>query len=177
MKTVFLMLLTLCALPLMADGLAVNTETVVDEATEKPIPPGYIARLELNKPEEVEATLKRVEEIYLTGQLDSNEPPVTFIIHGPEAVIFLEENYEMYRGVVDLAEKLTQEKVVDIKVCRNRLRIEGHRKKPLQSFVGTVRFGPREERRLHRAEGYEYFSANERSANQEPANEKSANSQ
>ncbi|MCV6604643.1 MAG: hypothetical protein OIF34_05020, partial [Porticoccaceae bacterium] len=143
----------------VADGVSVKADAVVDEATEKLIPPGYIARLELNKPEEVEAILKRVEDIHLSGQLDSSEPPVTFIIHGPEAVIFLEENYPMYRSLVDLAEKLTEKKLADIKVCRNRLRIEGARKKPLQSFVGTVRFGPREERRLHRAEGYEYFSA------------------
>ena len=159
MKSTLLMLFILLSLPLSV--VAADQDAIVDEATQKPIPPGYIARLELNKPEEVEATLKRVEEIYLSGQLDSNEPPVTFILHGPEAVIFLSENYHMYQSIVDLAEKLTENNVVDIKVCRNRLRIEGAKKKPLQPFVGSVRFGPREERRLHRAEGYEYFSADQ----------------
>ncbi|MGS2724811.1 hypothetical protein ACVBEJ_13815 [Porticoccus sp. GXU_MW_L64] len=169
MKNVLLIWLALLVAPLVIAQASDDGAEIIDEATEKPIPPGYIARLELNKPEEVEATLKRVEEIYLTGQLDSREPPVTFILHGPEAVIFLEENYPMYSKLVDLAEKLTEEKVVDIRVCRNRLRIEGARKKPLQSFVGTVRFGPREERRLHRAEGYEYFSVDSGSENKESA--------
>ena len=162
MKSTLLMLLILAFLPLNAAAAQpVDQNAIVDETTQKPIPPGYIARLELNKPEEVEATLKRVEEIYLSGQLDSKEPPVTFILHGPEAVIFLAENYHMYQSIVDLAEELTEKNVVDIKVCRNRLRIEGAKKKPLQPFVGSVRFGPREERRLHRAEGYEYFSADQ----------------
>ena len=159
MKAALLILMTFFTLPLLAAEAPVNAAQLVDEATDKPIPPGYIARLERDNPGQVEAILRRVEEIHLSGEIESNEPPVTFILHGPEAVIFLEENYPMYQGIVDLAQKLTEEKVVDIKICRNRLRIEGAKKKPLQHFVGTVRFGPREERRLHRAEGYEYFSA------------------
>ncbi|UTW44839.1 acyl-CoA transferase [bacterium SCSIO 12696] len=160
MKSALCALLLLMSLPLMAGAQPpVDDSVLIDEQSQKEVPPGYLARLELNKPEEVEATLQRVEEIYLSGQLNAEQPPVTFIIHGPEALVFLEENYEMYQGIVDLAKKLTEEKVVDIRICRNRLRIEGAKKKPLQSFVGTVRFGPREERRLRRAEDYEYFSA------------------
>lgn len=120
-------------------------------------PAGYLARIERNNPAEVKATLKRAEEIYLSGELDEALPPVTFIIHGPEAKIFLKENYDMYMGIVDLAARLSSLNVVDIKVCRTRLGVMKAKDKPLQPFVGTVEFGPKEAKRLRGDEGYEYF--------------------
>jgi len=120
--------------------------------------PGYLVRIDQNKPEEVEAALLRAEALYLeSSPLLSSSPPIALVLHGPEVEIFFRENYQRYKKIVDLAARLSAFEVVDIKICRTRLRFLEQNKSALVPFVGTVAFGPDEIARLTEEEGYVRF--------------------
>lgn len=117
----------------------------------------YLARVELNNPSDVEAALRRAETFYHTKGMDDNVPPVVFVLHGPEVGIFLKENYQQYKGIVDLAARLHAFRVVDVKVCQARMKSMEADEANLYPFVGTVPFGPAEVERLITEEKYVYF--------------------
>ena len=118
---------------------------------------GYLARIELNSPSEIEGALKRAEELYARGIVSEKNNPVAFVLHGPEVEIFFESNYSQYQNIVDLAAKLSALNVVDVKVCETRLGMISAEDKKLVPFVGTVPFGPSEVKRLIERERYVYF--------------------
>ncbi len=120
--------------------------------------PGYLVRIDQNKPEEVEAALLRAEAFYLeSAPLLAGSPPIALVLHGPEVEVFFRENYSRYKNIVDLAARLTAFQVVDIKICRTRLRFLEQNEASLFPFVGTVAFGPDEIARLTEEEGYVRF--------------------
>ena len=120
--------------------------------------PGYLVRIDQNKPEEVEAALLRAEAFYLeSSPLLAKSPPIALVLHGPEVEIFFRENYSRYKNIVDLAARLSAFQVVDIKICRTRLRFLEQDEVSLFPFVGTVAFGPDEIARLTDEEGYVRF--------------------
>lgn len=120
--------------------------------------PGYLVRIDQNKPEEVEAALLRAEAFYLErSPLLSKSPPIALVLHGPEVEIFFRENYQRYKNIVDLAARLSAFQVVDIKICRTRLRFLEQDEMSLFPFVDTVAFGPDEIARLTDEEGYVRF--------------------
>lgn len=84
-------------------------------------------------------------------------PVIAFVLHGPEVEIFFRENYRRYKPIVDLAARLSALRVVDIKICRTRLRHLDAREESLFPFVGSVPFGPAEIERLTGEEGFVYF--------------------
>ena len=131
--------------------------TALAEAPQSAVP-GYLVRIDQNKPEEVEAALLRAEAFYLeSSPLLSKSPPIALVLHGPEVEIFFRENYKRYKNIVDLAARLTAFQVVDIKICRTRLRFLEQEEASLFPFVGTVAFGPDEIARLTEEEGYVRF--------------------
>lgn len=118
--------------------------------------PGYLARIELNNPAEVEAILLRAEGLYLADGIPENLPPVVFVLHGPEVAIFQKQNYQQYKPIVDLAARLSAFQVIDIRICQTRLRNIGGVEAGLYPFVGSVPYGPAEVARLLDEE-YVYF--------------------
>ncbi|WP_086930968.1 DsrE family protein [Agarilytica rhodophyticola] len=120
-------------------------------------PNGYLARIMLDSPEEVEKALLRAEELYKKGAVSGADNPLAFVLHGPEVQIFFKDNYEQYKSIVDLAARLSAFKVVDVKVCSNRLDRLGETEAVLPAFVETVPFGPQEVERLIVKEKYVYF--------------------
>ena len=122
------------------------------------LPPGFLARLDLNQPAEVQAILRRIETYFdeHNGVL-SDAPPVVMVLHGPEIAMFSRRNYSTYRPSMDLAAKLTALNVIDVRICETRMADEGLRKSDLLPFVGTVPFGPEEVSRLREDEGFVYF--------------------
>lgn len=119
--------------------------------------PGYLVRIEWGDPAEVEAALKRAEAFYLASDPLVSNPPIALVLHGPEVEIFFRKNYRRYKSIVDLAARLTAFQVVDIKICRTRLRFLQKSEASLLPFVGTVAFGPDEIARLTEEEGYVRF--------------------
>jgi len=119
--------------------------------------PGYLARIEKNDPEEVKQALHKAEQYYLDNNMSPALPVIAFVLHGPEVEIFFRDNYERYKPIVDLAARLSALNVVDIKICRTRLRFLESNTSKLFPFVGSVPFGPAEIERLTGEEGYVYF--------------------
>ena len=121
-------------------------------------PSAYIAGIELHTAEELQTALKRAEQLLLDGRLAlGSQMPVVFVLHGPEVRVLLRQNYLKYKTTVDLAACLSALGVVDIKACEtwmggNQIMVE-----ELQSFVGTVPYGPGELNRLVKEENYLYF--------------------
>lgn len=117
----------------------------------------YLARVLLHSPSEVQAALLRAKTLLDQGLVDVDDSPIAFVLHGPEVSIFLRENYEQYRDIVDLAAQLSAFNVVDVKVCRTRLGFLGETEQQLVPFVSTVPLGAAEVKRMLNDEGYVYF--------------------
>ena len=150
-----------CAFNTTADTPFVSAETLVPDTTfvsPAPLSQGpYLARVLLNSPADVQSALMRAKALLDKGLVGVSDPPVSFVLHGPEVAIFLRENYDQYRDIVDLAAQLSAFKVIDVKVCRTRLANIGGSEQQLVPFVGTVPFGPVEVKRLLEDEDYIYF--------------------
>lgn len=148
-----LFVLTLCHVATFAGG---SDRIRADSPLE--VVSGYLVRIDENKAEDVEAALLRVETFYQQDLLFlSQPPPIALVLHGPEVEIFLRENYRRYKNIVDLAARLSAFELIDIKICRTRLRFLKQDEMSLFPFVGTVSFGPDEIERLTNEEGYLRF--------------------
>ena len=119
--------------------------------------PGYLARIQLNTPDELYLALERAEALFLEGRIMGDLPPAAVVLHGPEVGVFFREQYWENKKIVDLAARLSAFKVIDIFVCETRMGVMGRDKSELFPFVGTVPFGPAEEERLLNQEKYVYF--------------------
>lgn len=119
--------------------------------------PGYLAKLEQNTPQELHSALLRAEMLFLEGRFQGQLPPASMVVHGPEVAVFFRQQYSQNKSLVDLAAKLSALGVVDILVCETRMGVLGRDRLELFPFVGTVPFGPAEETRLIKDEGFIYF--------------------
>jgi len=118
----------------------------------------YIADVELHTAAELATLLQRAESLVLDGELPlDGVPRVAFVLHGPEVRVLLRQSYRENKDLVDLAASLSALGVVEIKACETWM--GGQRVDPesLQPFVQTVPYGPAEERRLVKKEGYIRF--------------------
>ncbi len=123
---------------------------------------GYVARINLDRADQVFEALRRAEAYFQTKQqLDSPVspavPPIAFVIYGPDVGIFFKENYSAFKPIVDLAARLSALEVIDIKVCQVSYEREGLDRATLLPFVSTVPFGPAEISRLLEDQKYSLF--------------------
>lgn len=122
-----------------------------------PAAPGYLARLDQGAEGSLRGALERAETLFMEGRLRNELPPASFVLHGPEVAVFFKENYSQNKNLIDLAARLSAFGVVDIQICETSTGVLGRDRKDLLPFVGTVPFGPAEERRLIKKENYVYF--------------------
>lgn len=118
---------------------------------------GYLARINNDSPEEVADALKRAEMIYKEGLLPKDADPIAIVLHGPEVEVFFKDKYDEYKNIVDLAQRLSELGVVDVRVCETKTGILGRSRSSIHPFIGTVNFGPSEVDRLLRQQNYVYF--------------------
>tara|TARA_B110000967_G_C18900567_1_gene574574 strand:+ start:3308 stop:3787 length:480 start_codon:yes stop_codon:yes gene_type:complete len=123
---------------------------------------GYLARINLEKADQVYEALQRAEAYFQKNQQSNSKlsptvPPIAFVIYGPDVGIFFKENYSDFKPIVDLAARLSALAVIDIKVCQVSYEREGLDKSTLLPFVTTVPFGPAEISRLLDDQQYELF--------------------
>lgn len=123
---------------------------------------GYVARINLEKADQVYEALQRAEAYFQTKQQSAAQilpavPPIAFVIYGPDVEIFFRENYSDFKPIVDLAARLSALEVIDIKVCQVSYEKQGLDKSTLLPFVSTVPFGPAEVTRLLENQQYDFF--------------------
>ncbi len=123
---------------------------------------GYVARINLDKADQVYEALQRAEAYFQKKQqpsptLSPAVPPIAFVIYGPDVGIFFKENYSEFKPIVDLAARLSALEVIEVKVCQVSYEREGLDRSTLLPFVSTVPFGPAEISRLLDDQRYEFF--------------------
>jgi len=117
---------------------------------------GYLARLNLHTPAEIEEMLRRAETYIEEFEKYPDFEPITVILHGPELRIFDRRNYNEYKEIVGLAARLEAFNVIDVQVCEVQMMQDGIQMSDLPAFVESVPYGPAEEKRLLKR-GYQYF--------------------
>jgi intracellular sulfur oxidation DsrE/DsrF family protein len=115
----------------------------------------FLAQLHAHTPEELASLLSKAEN-WAANKSAYPEHPIAIVLHGPEANVFIKENYSKYKNLVDQAAKLDAFKVVDIKICERWMGFNNVKRNQLPPFLDTVPFGPAEEKRLIKA-GYQSF--------------------
>lgn len=118
------------------------------------IEPRYIARIELNTPDELKDALLRAQAL---ADAEKPERPIAFILHGPEVYSLLNENRSEHPVLFSLAEDLSFKNIINVKVCSSWLAWQRLNDAQLPPFVGQVEFAPTEINRLIDQEGYTYF--------------------
>lgn len=121
-----------------------------------PAPTGYLARIEHNSPQEIEAALSRAEELFEKGLFKDNKRPIKLVLHGPEIEVFFKDKYSDHKTLVDLAAKLHSLGIIDVNVCETQTGVLGRSPENLHQFISTVPFGPTEVKRLSK-KGYVSF--------------------
>jgi len=115
----------------------------------------YVADIELQTSAELGELLQRAGQLLVEGIASQDgAAKVTFVLHGPVIRDLLRQNYPANRELVDLAASLTALRVVDIKVCRTWMGINGVDEGDLQPFVEPVNLARSEVRRLRAEQGY-----------------------
>jgi intracellular sulfur oxidation DsrE/DsrF family protein len=118
----------------------------------------YLAEIELHTEAELFAALQRSQALFDSGELKLHaDQPVRLVLHGPEVLVLLLQNYQQHKQTVDLAAQLSAFGIVDVKVCETWMRGAKVNPEELPPFIGTVPYGPAEEKRLLDEEGYIWF--------------------
>jgi len=129
--------------------------TPVDAMDEHPAKAPYLVQINAHTPEELQGILNRAQN--WADQFEAYpDEPIAIVLHGPEANVFVKQNYTMYKSLVDLAAKLDAFNVVDVRICERWMGSNNIEKGQLPPFVETVPYGPAEEQRLIKA-GYQEF--------------------
>lgn len=117
---------------------------------------GYVARIRLHTADEIKEVLEKAQKYVDGSEKFPDFDPIAVILHGPELRVFARENYQMYKGIVELAARLEAFNVIDVRVCEVQMQRDGIKTGDLPAFVDTVPYGPAEEQRLLKR-GYKYF--------------------
>lgn len=118
--------------------------------------PGLIARIEAHTPAELAQILEKLDMLLQEDNAYPSSQPLALVLHGEEARVFLRQNYQSHRALVDLAARLDAFNAVDIQVCETWMRGAAVTKNQLPAFIETVPYGPAREDELFE-QGYEYF--------------------
>lgn len=116
----------------------------------------YLFSVTLHTPGEIAGLLARAEELAKTRRPDSRHTGIALVLHGPEIEIFAKKNYARFRETVDRAARLSDGRIIEIKMCRTEMKRLGIGEKDIPAFIDLVPYGPDEELRLQR-KGYVYF--------------------
>jgi uncharacterized protein len=152
----------LLAQPVLELGVGVN-QTVASSSAVLAVDstPGYVARIDLNKPGQIAEALRRAEAHFQSehyyDSLNSSAGPIAFVIFGPDVAMFFRQDYATHKSTVDLAARLSSLGVIDIRVCQVSSKAIGLDRSDLLPFVSPVDFGPAELKRLLEEEDYSFF--------------------
>ena len=102
---------------------------------------------------DLEALLQRAEEITATGDTALDELKIVLVLHGPDIHIFTQQNYDRNRRLVDLAARLDDINIIDMKICETTMSSMGISRSDIPDFIESVPFAPTA-MRSYRDEGY-----------------------
>ena len=107
----------------------------------------------LHDPDQLRVLLRRLEQLADRPNTRDDLPEIALVLHGQEVGFFALDNYDKYRDLVDLAAKLDAFQIVEVKMCKTRMRNLGLDSSDIPAFIELVPYGPDEVDRLVK-EGY-----------------------
>jgi intracellular sulfur oxidation DsrE/DsrF family protein len=113
----------------------------------------YMINLSLHTRDEIEGMLQRAEQLSKKMRADRAGSGIALILHGPEIKLFTKKAYPENKYMVDLAKRLDQQGIVDLKICRRALRDLGVDDTEVPPFIEFVSDGEKEIKRLEES-GY-----------------------
>ena len=113
----------------------------------------YLFDISNHNIEELEALLKRAQEVTQLDSSNYGDLEIVMILHGPDIDWFTQQNYKRNLELVDLAKKLDAFDIIDMKVCETAMSARGVKREDIPSFIESVPYAPDEMRRLLQ-EGY-----------------------
>lgn len=135
-------------------------ESLVDKDSNSPPLPikkgKFMFSVTLHKREEIDSLLTRAESLSKTMRTKGNKSAIALILHGPEIKLFTRKNYKKNRDIVEKAERLDEENVIQVKVCKTKMKELGIKDEDLPSFMEIIPYAPDEEKKLL-DQGYVYL--------------------
>ena len=116
----------------------------------------FMFSITLHKREEIDSLLTRADNLSKTMRTNGNKSAIALILHGPEIKLFTRQNFEKNRDIIDKAARLDGENVIQVKVCKTKMRELGVKNEDLPSFMEIIPYAPDEEKKLL-DQGYVYF--------------------
>ena len=116
----------------------------------------FMFSVTLHKREEIDSLLTRADSLSKTMRTNGNKSAIALILHGPEIKLFTRQNYEKNRDIIDKAARLDGENVIQVKVCKTKMKELGVKDADLPSFMEVIPYAPDEEKKLL-DQGYVYF--------------------
>lgn len=140
-------------------SLAVALSTSVSHAQREGLLTGQSLLVQFDGQSALDLTnaLNRIEQLFMIEEDNSQYEPIVMVLHGPEVALFLRQNYQSNKHLIDTAARLTAFNVIDIRVCETQLEALGGVVGSLVPFVSTVPYGPSEIERLVSEESYVDF--------------------
>jgi len=116
----------------------------------------FMFSVTLHKREEIDSLLTRADSLSKTMRIKGNKSAIALILHGPEIELFTRKNYKKNHDIVDKAQRLNDESVIHVKVCKTKMKELGIRDDELPSFMEIIPYAPEEEKKLL-DQGYVYL--------------------
>lgn len=108
----------------------------------------YLFDISNHNIEELEALLRRAQDVTQLDSSNYGDLEIVMILHGPDIDWFTQQNYERNLELVDLAAKLDAFDIIDMKVCETAMSARGVKREDIPSFIETVPYAPDEMQRL-----------------------------
>jgi len=137
---------------LLWSGHLRNGSTPAAPARESPAlavqaPKKYVFDIILHEADAIDRLLSRAEKLARERPVPA-DTGIALVLHGPEVEFFRQKNYARYRAIVDRARRLDRAGIIEVKICRTRMRAHGIQDHEVPDFVEVVPFGPAEVERL-----------------------------
>lgn len=116
----------------------------------------FMFSVTLHKPEEIDSLLTRADSLSRTMRTKGNKSAIALILHGPEIKLFTRKNYKKNRDIIEKAQRLDEQNVIQVKVCKTKMKELGIKDEDLPSFMEIIPYAPEEEKKLL-DQGYVYF--------------------
>jgi hypothetical protein len=135
-------------------------ENLIDKDSNSPPLPikkgKFMFSVTLHKREEIDSLLTRADSLSRTMRANGNKSAIALILHGPEIKLFTRKNYKQNRDIIEKAERLDEENVIQVKVCKTKMKELGIKDEDLPSFMEIIPYAPDEEKKLL-DQGYVYL--------------------
>lgn len=147
-------------IPLSSDTQVIVENTIATTVTEPSTEPDtdnldlnmdnsrYLFDVTKHGKKELQTLLNRVEEIHLTEREKYEGLDLVLILHGPDILLFTNDNYKENKPLVDLAARLDAFGMIDLKICETYMSMADIQRSEVPPFIESVPFAPREIERL-----------------------------